>query len=117
DISSALAAVAILVSATEADGCPVDRLLPQRTKSLALENGVTVSHLPVGEERLQPVVGGPGDQHPPKYFEPFFRGEGGTNRGAPQKPVTGVDNVFDRVLEALRRRPAGGGIGHIYGGP
>ena len=116
DIPSPLVAVAILVSPAEADGSPVDRLLPQRTKSLTLENRVTVSHFAVGEECLQPIVGGPGDQHPPKYFEPFFRGEGGTNRGAPQKPVTRIDNVFDRVLEALRRRHAGCGIGHIYGG-
>ena len=69
DVASPLVAVEITVAAAEADGRTVNRLLTERTEPFALEHRFAVSHLAVGEERLQPIVGGPGDEHATKDFD------------------------------------------------
>ncbi len=49
--------VAVRVAAAQPDAGRVDRFLPERSESLALERRVAVADLAAGEERLQPVVG------------------------------------------------------------
>ena len=85
----------------------VDRLLPERAESLALERRVAVAHLPAGEERLQPVVGRAREHHAAQDLAALVRRQRGADRRAMEEPVAGVHELFDRELEALRRLDAG----------
>src|SRR4029450_5168161 len=63
----------VRVAAPQADPRRVDRFLPERAETLALERGVLVADLAAGEERLQPVVSRAGEDHPAQNLEAFLR--------------------------------------------
>ena len=61
--------------ATEPDGCRVDRFLAEGAESFSLERSVPVTDLAAGEELLEPVVGGPGEQHSAQNFAALVSGQ------------------------------------------
>ena len=108
-----LPAVAVLLAAPQPDARGVDRLLPERSESLALERRVAVADLAAGEERLQPVVGGARQDHAAQDLAPLVGVERGPDRRAAQEAVAGVANLLDRLRNAL----AGGTPGVVSPSP
>ena len=99
--------------APQPDAGRVDRFLPERPESLALERGVAVPHVAAREKRLEPVVGRARQRHPAQDLAAFVRGERRLDRGAPKKTVTRVDELVDRGGPASLRRHGGSGLGKI----
>ena len=64
DIAAPLVPVAVLVTAAETNRRAVDRFLSQRTEPFALEDRLAVADFAVRKQRLQAIVGRPGDIMP-----------------------------------------------------
>jgi hypothetical protein len=110
DISGPLAlAAAVRRPAPQPYSRRVDGFLSERSKSLALKRRLTVSHLAIREERLQAVVGRPGQQHAAEHLDPFVA-RPHADGGAPEEPVAVVENLGTRQLHALIRHRSRHGL-------
>ena len=82
----------------------VDRFLPERSESLALERRRAVAHFGSGEERLQPRVGGAREQHAAQDLEPLVVREARGDRFAREEAVARLDGMRRRLRRSARRR-------------
>jgi hypothetical protein len=95
----------------------VDRFLPERTEALALEGLPPIADLAAGEERLQAVVGRPGEEHPTKHLPLLVAGERSGDRLAPEEAVASLGQLLGRPGEALAGGDSGGRLGQLPGAP
>ena len=80
-----------LRAAAEPDRRGVDRLLSERSESLALERDVAVANVAAREERFQLVVDGPREDHPAQDLDALVTGQRPLDGGAPQKAVARIE--------------------------
>ena len=73
-----------------------------------------VAHLAAREERLQAVVGRAGQDHAAQDLEPLVAGQRRRDRLAAQEPVARLEQLFARLIETLRDRDAGRGVGQGF---
>ena len=102
-------------AAAQPDPCGINRFLTERSESLALKGGLAVADLAVGEQGLQPIVGGAGQHHASKDLEAFVGRQRRADSGSPQESVAGLDDVINRLFEAPPGCDTRRGLGEIDG--
>jgi hypothetical protein len=98
--------VLVAAAAPQPDAGRVDCLLSERSESLSLKRRVSVAHLTAAKERLQPVVGRPGQQHAAQDLPTLVGRQRGPKRGAPHEGVTRVHDLVDGQGQACGRADA-----------
>ncbi len=98
-------------SASETDGRGIDRLLTERSETLALESRVPVSHFAADEERFQAVVGGSREDHAAKNFAALVRRQRRPQGRPPQKRVARREDLIRSLLQSGGSARAGRRVG------
>ena len=93
-------------TAAQANRGGVNRFLSERSESFSLERGVVVADLASGEELLETIVGGAGDEHPPEHLAALVARERSLQGFTPQETVAGLDELVVRLPQPVLRRHA-----------